>query len=78
MITHRMAKLVVDALEVIDVEHDHRQVLIFALGTVQFDLDPLLEVTAVVDAGERIGDRQGAQIFFHALEVGDIRQVAMP
>ncbi|MNH12943.1 hypothetical protein D3C79_724970 [compost metagenome] len=73
-----MAEAVVDALEVIDVEHDHRQRQAIALGPLQFDLEPLLEVATVMDTGQRVGDRQRPQLFLHALQVGDVSQVAMP
>ena len=51
-VTHRVAELVVDALEVIDIEHDDRQCLAIALGPFQLELEPLLEVTAIMDAGQ--------------------------
>ena len=51
-VTDRMAETVVDAFEVINVEHDHRQRLATSLGTLQLALQPFLEVTAVMDAGQ--------------------------
>ncbi|MNE67137.1 hypothetical protein D3C80_1627280 [compost metagenome] len=54
MIAHCMAELIVDPLEMVDVQHDDGQVLLVAMGTLQFRLEPLLEIASVVDAGQGI------------------------
>ncbi|MNJ47608.1 hypothetical protein D3C77_427690 [compost metagenome] len=38
MVAHSMTKLIVDAFEVVNVQHDHRQVLLVALGPLKLDL----------------------------------------
>ncbi|MNH22419.1 hypothetical protein D3C77_689910 [compost metagenome] len=54
MVTHGMTIQVVDPLEVVDIQHDHCQILTIALGPLKFGFEPLLEVTPVVDAGQRV------------------------
>jgi hypothetical protein len=44
----------------VDIEHDHRQIQPVPLGTVEFIAQAILEIAAVVDTGEGIGDRQRA------------------
>ncbi|MNP01980.1 hypothetical protein D3C76_938130 [compost metagenome] len=78
MIAHRMTKLVVDAFEVIDIQHDDRQVLIVALSALKLDLQTLLEIAPVMDTGQRVGHRQRAQLFFNPFQIGDIGQIAVP
>ena len=77
-IAHRVPVLVIDPFEVVDIEHDHRQLATAALDPGHFGGQPLLEIAAVIDAGQGVGDRQCAQLFFHALQVGDVRDIAMP
>ena len=45
---------VVDALEVVDVEHQHRDGVVNAAGTAQLGAQALVEVAMVVEAGERV------------------------
>jgi hypothetical protein len=63
-----MAVLVVDALEVIDVEHDHRQLTAAALDPGHLGGQAFLEIAAVVDAGQGVGDRQRPQFLFHPFQ----------
>lgn len=73
-----MPMLIVDALEVVDIEHDHRQRPCSAVEPDHLGLEAILEVASVVNPGEGIGDGQRAQFLFYPLEIGNIRHVAMP
>ena len=48
---------VVDALEVVDVEHDQAHVAAEALGALDLLEDDLLEAAVVEEAGQLVGDR---------------------
>ncbi|CAM4140345.1 hypothetical protein PSRE111525_27710 [Pseudomonas reidholzensis] len=78
MIPHRMPKLIVDPLEMVDVEHDHRQLQAITLRPLQLALEPLLKIAPVVNPRQHIGDRQRAQLFLDAFRIGNIGQVAVP
>ena len=49
---------VVDALEVVDVEHQQRDRVVRAAGAVQLRAQALVEVAVVVEAGQRVGVRE--------------------
>ena len=49
-----MAVDVVDALEVVDVEHEHGDRVVRAAGAVQLGAEALVEVAVVVKAGQRV------------------------
>ena len=77
-IAHGMPVLVVDAFEVVDVEHDHRQLAAATLDPSHFSGQAFLEITAVMNAGQRVRHRQRTQFFLDAFEVGNVGDVAMP
>jgi hypothetical protein len=58
-----MAVRVVEALEVVDVEHDHGGALAITLPACEFLLEELVEEPRIPEAGQRIGHRQA----FHRL-----------
>ncbi|MNK94086.1 hypothetical protein D3C87_1142760 [compost metagenome] len=62
----------------VDIEHDHRQIPTAALHPGHFGGQAFLEITPVVDTGQRIGDRQRPQLLLHPLHIGNVRDVAMP
>jgi hypothetical protein len=72
LIADLMAVAVVDFLEMIQVEKRHRKRLVQPRRVLEHLAQALLEVTPVVDAGERIGDRHATE-----LVVGD-REIALP
>ena len=51
----RVAADVVDALEVVDVEHHQRDRVVRAAGAAELGAQPLVEVAVVVEAGQRVG-----------------------
>src|SRR5262245_10634715 len=53
-----MTDAVVDALEVVDVEDDEREVPLVALSTQDLAPERLVEVALVVEAGERVRLRE--------------------
>ena len=73
-----MPVLIVDPLEVIDIQHDDRQCPRRAVKPHHLRLEAILEIATVVDAGQGVGNRQRTQLFFHPLEIGNIRHLAMP
>ena len=52
-----VAEDVVDLLEVVDVDHHHRDVRVLGRGQRQLPAEPLVEVAVVVEAGQRVGLR---------------------
>ncbi len=58
-IAFQMTERVVDPLEVIDVDHQQREILLLATSTLDFGLKPSLKVPAIEKAGDGI-DRRGA------------------
>ncbi|MNJ40788.1 hypothetical protein D3C77_356890 [compost metagenome] len=48
------------------------------MGTLQFRLQPLLEIASIVDAGQGVRHRQRPQLFLDPLEIGYIRDIAVP
>ncbi len=66
-----MTEGIVDVLEVIQVDHDHRESVLMPLGANDFVLQELMELAPVVQAGERIANRQLFQfgvVFLYGLE----------
>ena len=57
LVARAVAVDVVDALEVVDVEHQHRDAVAGAVGARQLGAQPLVEVAVVVEAGQRVGLR---------------------
>ena len=57
LVADGMAEDVVHLLEVVDVDHHHGDVLVRARGAGQLAPQALVEVTVVVEAGERVGLR---------------------
>ena len=57
LVADGMAEDVVHLLEVVDVDHHHGDVLVRARGAGQLAPEALVEVTVVVEAGERVGLR---------------------
>ena len=57
LVADRVSADVVDALELVDVEHQQRHRVAGAAGTHQLGAQPLVEVAVVVEAGERVGLR---------------------
>src|SRR4051794_13688799 len=73
VVAGRVAEAVVDALEAIQIDRDHREAA--ALTRVTSDLvgDPLVEPAAVAETGERGAQRRPAQGIALALEAGGAR-----
>jgi hypothetical protein len=67
-----MAEAVVDGLEVVYVEHEHRERPPEALCAAKLALEDLLEVPVVVRAGQRVADRllAGLVVGARALDCG--------
>ena len=65
---------VVEFLEVVDVEHQHRQRQVVAARTVEFALQRLVEVTAVEQRGQAVGAGQAPQFLFEPLFFGHVAQ----
>jgi hypothetical protein len=63
---------VVDALEVIDVEHHHRQRVAVASGARELRPPLFHEVTTIGDAGQRVGAGEVAQARLHRLVLGNV------
>ena len=58
---------VVDALEIVDVDHQHRQRLVLAGGALHFTAKPRLEVAPVEETRDRVNGRNPLQIAETAL-----------
>jgi hypothetical protein len=63
IVTARMAELVVDFFEAMQVERNQAERLGVAFGTIEFFLEGDVEQTAIVEAGERVGDCAAFEIF---------------
>ena len=63
-----MPERVVDHLEVVDVDEQDRQRERVALAALQLTSDHLVEEPTVVAAGERVGDRELAELVLRFLE----------
>ncbi len=60
IVARRVAALVVDLLEMIEIAHEHRQGIRIAAAALELARQLLHQVAAIVGAGQRIGDRQDA------------------
>ncbi len=60
IVARRVAALVVDLLEMIEIAHQHRQRIRIAAATLELARQLLHQVAAVVGTGQRVGDRQDA------------------
>src|SRR3954453_8654459 len=67
-----MSKRVVDGLEVVEVEHEHRSPLSIALDATQLLVQRLLEEPAVVQPGQVIASSEGLELTVEPLSVGDV------
>ena len=61
LVARQVAEAIVDLLEVVDVDHQAGQRLAGALGARQFLAQPIVEIAAVVPAGEEIRDAAAHQ-----------------
>lgn len=75
-ITGRVTELVVEALEVIDIDHDYGFRSTIAFSAVQLATHDILKVAAVVEPGEAIAQRHLAQLVAEA-EIGERRTHAV-
>ena len=66
-VARRVSVGVVDALEVIEVEHHQRHYGVVAARVGDLDLEPLFEVLAVVAAGQRVAHRRFVELVQHSL-----------
>ena len=73
-----MAVLIVDALEVVDIEHDQRQRARHTVEPEHFALEAILEIAAVIDPCQRVGDGQRTQFFLDPFEIRNIRDITVP
>src|SRR5665647_106246 len=69
-----MAKRVVDVLEMVKVEVMHCELTATTLGACEFQIEPFEKGRAVGKAGQRVGPRQGGDLFGLALTLGDVGQ----
>ena len=69
VVAGQVAVAVVVALEVIDVDHQHRQRQPGAVAALHLQRQPLAEVAVVVEAGEAVGDRQLGEARVQRLEL---------
>jgi hypothetical protein len=67
-----VAEAVVDDLEVVEVEEQHRDVLIVLAGGGKRALQPLLEQRAIGEAGERVVEGLVAQLVLERLALPDV------
>src|SRR4051794_15594769 len=67
-----MSKRVIDGLEVVEVEHQHRSPLAIALDPTQLLLQRTLEEPAVVQPGQVIASSEALQLAVEPLSVGDV------
>jgi hypothetical protein len=58
LVSRLVSQLVVHALEIVDVDHAQREPAALALRPVEIGLEPLVEVAAVAEARQRVGERQ--------------------
>ncbi len=58
-----MAVLVVDFLEIIHVDHQHRQRITVTARAAQFDLAQFIEMPPVVQPGQAVGDGHFLELF---------------
>ena len=63
LVAGRVAETVVDPLELVDVEEDARQRMLVAARLADFHRAAVLEVAAVLHAGERVGQADPLQAF---------------
>jgi len=77
LVADRMPERVVDALEMVEVEAEHRN-LVVAVGKVQCLLELLAEQDSVWQIGERVMARHVEDSFLGALPVGDILECRDP
>src|SRR5450830_98364 len=69
VIAHLMPKAIIDGLEVVQVERQHRERNAAALGPVNFGIDPLHETTPIVSTRQWIGRGKVAELPIGALEL---------
>ena len=75
-VADRMAVEVVDALELVDVEHRERGVLAVARAALDLALELLLEAAAVRQPGERVLLGLEPQLLLELLALGDVLDLA--
>src|SRR6185312_4365982 len=63
LVAQQMSELVIQALTIIDVDHNHGHAALIARGPFDFRRDLHLEVAAIVDAGEAVHVRQLLRLF---------------
>ena len=76
-VADQMAKRIVDALEFVDVDIEHRQLLARAIAR-QLLFEPLVEQRAVRQVGQRIVMRQMGDPLLGALALGDVLDGSPP
>ena len=67
-----MPERIVDVLEPVDVDHQHRQERTFATRLREAAGEALGEENAVGDVGEMVRARELVQSLFHALALADV------
>ncbi len=65
-----MAEAVVDRLEVVEVDEQHRHAAVAALADGQCVLDAIAEQRAIREKGQRVMKGEAPQLLFHVLAVG--------
>ena len=78
IVTGIVAKSVVHAFEMVDVEHQQRCMLAGALHAVGFLRQRLHEAAAIVRAGERVVKRHVTQFVLQLHAVGHVEHEAAP
>src|SRR5438552_12917978 len=53
-----MSEAIVDALELVDVDHEEREQVLRPQGAIELGLEPAVEVPAIEEPGERVGLRE--------------------
>ena len=70
LVAGRVPEGVVDQLEAVEVEHEHRERVAVALVELHVPVEFLLQVPAVVEAGERVGVGQAVEFGAGLLVIG--------
>ena len=71
-ITNSVTKFIIDLLDVIDIEHDEREIGLVAFGTINFLLNDRIEFGAVVNLSQLVGDGQNIQLLIRFFQCGRI------
>ncbi len=71
-IAHRMPQGIIDVLEVVQIQHHHRQPRLVALRLLNGRSQTILQQAAIGQMGQGIGIGQLRDVFFRALALGDV------